>query len=152
LSLIYELNIPFKQSADYRRLLVLIYGLGLISVWYYAYPAWISFVVSLGILMHGYHLFRIGKPSLHDQTLYYRGKRWFLSDEIGHFIEYDDMQIQYDMGFVLCIVLKKDEKKRHVIFFHDQLSDDMRRALYLLQLFNDNSGQSYPKINPNSTE
>jgi hypothetical protein len=152
LSLIYELNIPFKQSADYRRLLVLIYGLGLISVWYYAYPIWISLYVSLGILVHGYHLFRIGKPYAHYQALSYRSKRWFLSDEIGHIVEYDDMCIQYDMRFVLYLVLKKEGKKRHIIFFHDQLTDDMRRALYLLQLSNYKSSQSYPKIDQEPAE
>jgi hypothetical protein len=103
-------------------------------------------------MVHGCHLFRIGKPYTHHQSLSYQNKHWFLCDEIGHVVEYDDMRIKYDMHLVLYLVLKKDDKKRHIIFFHDQLTDDIRRALYLLQLCNDKLPQTCSKINQEPAE
>lgn len=146
MSLIYELNIPFKKSVDYQRLLLITYALGLASVWYFSYPLWITLYVSLGIIVHGVHLFRIAKPYANYQALVYRNKRWFLHTEMGQDIEYEAMRIQYDFRFVLCLALTQNHRKRLVIFFHDQLTDDIRRALYFLQPSDFKDKKSYAKL------
>lgn len=152
MSLIYELNIPFNKSADYQRLLLLTYGLGLASVWYFSYPIWISIYVSLGIIVHGVHLFRIAKPYANHQALVYHNRRWILYAEMGHETEYEEMRIQYDFRFVLCLALIKNHRKRFLIFFHDQLTDEMRRSLYLLQQSDFKAKKSYMKIDQEPAE
>lgn len=130
----FALNIPFNVSRDYRKLLVVTYGLGLGSILWFDYPFWISVYLCIGTIVHGLHLFRIGKPHANYSSLLFQNNQWYLIEEIGRENRYQEMKIVYDFRWILYISLKQDKKKCHLLFFADQLTDEMRRKLYLLQL------------------
>ncbi len=134
MSTIYELNIPFRPSKDYQRLVCVLYGLGLASVWWYAYPFWVSTYLSVAILVHGLHLFRLAKPYRHYYALSFVGKHWYLTDALGLKTAFSQLRVAYDFGFIFCIALQAKDRQRYVLFFRDQLTAEERRTFYFSQL------------------
>jgi hypothetical protein len=134
LSTPYELNIPFRVSKDYQRLIFLLYSLGLVSVWWYAYPFWVSFYLSIAILVQGFHFFRLGKLYRTYASLNRVGHRWILTDHLGSHTEYTQLRVIYDFGFILRISLSGPHGTLRLLFFRDQLTDDERRVFYFSQL------------------
>ncbi len=134
MSTVYELNIPFRTSRDYQRLVLLLYGFGLAAVWWFAYPFWVSVYLSAVIFVHGGYLFRAGKPFRREETLSFIGKHWVLTDTLGLKTEFTQLRVAYDFGFIFCVVLQGARRPKYLLFFRDQLTSSERRAFYFSQL------------------
>lgn len=130
----YELTIPFRASKDYQRLVILLYGLGLLAVLGYAYAFWISVYLSLALLVHGRHLYNLKRFHPHDAALIFEGGCWSIKDTLGVKTAFSRLRIVYDFDYLFCLVLEREKKKRYLLFFRDQLTPEERRALYFSQL------------------
>ena len=130
---IYELTIAFNQSNDYRKLVVLIHVMALLALFQSTCPMLIAFPIALALLIHGYHLFCRAQPTLVHDELVYRAGRWFLHDVAGPVREYTNAIIRFDVALFMRIELVGEGSQHRLIFFHDQLTGEQRRLLYLLQ-------------------
>ena len=131
---IYTLTIAFKPSNDYRKLVLLIYGLALIALLHSTCSAWIGVPIGLLLVMHVYPLLRCGLPMKGYHQLIYQGERWFLQTSMGATRSYTQVLVRMDMGLLMWIDLLDEETCHRMVLFHDQLSTEQRRQLYLLQL------------------
>ncbi len=143
---IYELTIAFNKSNDYRKLVLLIHVMALLVLSRSTCPMLIALPIALALGFHCYHLFLRGQPTLLHEQLVYRAGRWFLHDVAGPVREYTNALIRFDVGLFIRIELVGEGIQHRLIFFHDQLTGEQRRLLYLLQLPHFKSGTSCVKI------
>ncbi len=134
MSEIYELNIPFRASRDYQRLVLLLYALGLAAVWSCAYPFGVSVCLSLALVAHGVYLLYVGRPYKRYVLLSFWGRHWVLTHGLGLREEFAHLSVVYDFGFIFCVALQTPYDRQYLLFFRDQLTEAERRFFYLSQL------------------
>lgn len=126
-------TIRFNQSKDYFRLALGIHLFAIISLYYLHFPA-VYFIISCCLL--SWPLITIARnkmPHPEHHTLSYHSQFWLLHAEGGQEMKYEKMQIRLDTGFFMLIVLDGINRRRQMVVFHDQITQDECRLLHIIE-------------------
>ncbi|MDF1757045.1 MAG: hypothetical protein P1U74_01930 [Legionellaceae bacterium] len=128
-----NLTINLHRSRDY-----LIFGVAVnLFVLVLMYCAEIPFKYIFGsICLQAWPMLDICQTKLpHSNILklaYYQ-KHWFLYHKNGQELEYEKVQIRLDTGLFMLISLSGINKRKNLIIFYDQICDDERRRLNIIE-------------------
>ena len=131
MSLLSDLYIPILPSPDFRRLVWVLTSITVGTLWYAQLPM----ILSLGLVLTlPWALFTGSRPYPDLETVHFSQKKWQLTFSTKKEI-YQKIDIAADTGlFLLCRFSKeKEKKKRWLVIFCDQLSQDQRRALHIIE-------------------
>lgn len=78
-------------------------------------------------------IFQKRKPHHSIDSISFNGKSWELHKTTGHTDIYDRIQIRLDAGFFMMLTLYKNNQKKNIIVFYDQITKDECRHFYLVE-------------------
>lgn len=131
MSLLSDLYIPILPSRDFRRLIWVLTGVAYVCLWYANLSWWLN--LGLGMYLTK-PLFKCSSPYPTLKFLAFNQQKWTLNFQTKK-ESYSQLQISADTGFfILCRFSDKQSKqKRWLVIFYDQITQEARRSLYILQ-------------------
>ncbi len=128
-----NLTIKFNQSKDYPRLAWGIHLVAIITLYCVHCSAayWIVACCLLSWPMMTIICSKMPHPELH--ALSYHRQFWLLHGVNDQTMKYEKMQIRFDTGFFLLMVLYGINRRRHVVIFRDQITQDECRMLHIIE-------------------
>lgn len=136
MSLLSVLFIPILPSPDYRRLVWVLTLLTGACVIYVSFPLWLKLGLGLSLL---WPISQTTRPHPELESLEFCRAKWMLKRH-GNLEEYQNLHIAADTGFFLLCRFSdvKFKKKRWIVIFYDQLSQDQRRGLHIIETMQQN--------------
>ena len=113
------LNINLKPSNDFRRLIVLVYGLVFYVLWCaeWLYLLWFG-VVMLSVFL--VPLWRWGRPSSYV-LIVQQTNHWFAFDKKQQTTTLKTVRMVFDAGFFILVALETSSRWKIIMVFKDQL-------------------------------
>lgn len=79
------------------------------------------------------NIYKTKKPHPNYLQLNFYQKKWFLHLANGEKIEYEKIKIRFDAGFFMLISLRGKNYHKNLVIFYDQITNDERRRIFLLE-------------------
>lgn len=129
---LFDFSITFNKSNDFLRCILLshIAAAGLLF-----FSAFHAIIITLFLILLGASLlytYRNTSPQPHCKKLTYHQKFWLLDYHDGNQSKLDAVQVRFDGGFFLLLLLVGKHSKKHLVVFNDQLTQAQHRTLKVL--------------------
>ncbi len=126
--------LTFKPSRDYRLLVVALHTTAIFLLWRANWSWYCTYPLTVGLLWLAYSTVQQGMPHPECVQWVWQDEMWFVYDKHAKVCSYPIARIRYDLGLFMRVDLCSKTCRKCYILFHDQLTAEFRRALYLLQL------------------
>lgn len=132
MSTLSNLLIDLKKSSDYVRFSAVLHGLACVAL-YLSHDGFkvccAAFFVSLWSMKR---ILRSPKPCPDVYALLYTRNTWMMILTGGECKTYQHLHICLDAGFFTLLRLSLPNSKKYLVIFHDQLSQEALKMLYVL--------------------
>ncbi len=127
-----NLHVEIKASQDFIRLSAVMHIFTCCALWFIWYN-WILLlsVISAGLFIHK-RAVRSQKPYPEICALSFSARIWTIIFHGGECHLYSTMRICLDAGFFTLLHFSSPTHRRCMVIFHDQLSQDALKKLYVI--------------------
>lgn len=129
---LYDVNINFTESNDYKRCILLTHLVAAILVILSSFPLLLQTLLLVTLCLSQVNAHRQLSPQQHYDKLTWIKPFWRLSHVNGEQTKFDSIQILFDGGFFLLILLNNSRSKKHLVIFNDQMSSYQHRLFKVI--------------------
>lgn len=122
-------RILLGKSRCYARLAFLIYLSSLFLLFYASGMAVLKIFLALCLILQLARILKNPRPYPKYQMLSYSNMGWLIHDKFNHQIPFESTRIVIDAGLFFLLELSQASKRRYLVVFFDQLSNDSYRFL-----------------------
>lgn len=125
--------IELNESRNYWRLTSLIYGFTTYIIINCQLNGFIKSVFLLYLLVSFSFIYRKPLPYKDLYQLFFLKDEWRLISQSGQVLNYQKHRIILNFGLFFLLELKHETKRKVLVIFSDQLSEDHYRLLHLIE-------------------
>lgn len=127
-----EIKIRLKPSLDELRLRFLAHGLAIYILSRSSLPFLVIIALACCmVISFGHDIWRWSSRRT-ESSLDYKKNVWFFCPANSVQKQYTNLQIRFDTGFFMLVVLKSKTEKKNLLIFRDQITVHELRKLFII--------------------